>query len=186
MSCLFLSLYLCIHVPNTAVSLLKVIRSLISSVSVGENPKDSEPSSSGGGRSGDGGGGGGGGGRRGGKKDWWSRILKVYIYSCLILSPIEMCPKTNKKSHFSHWPLPIGYHSFPLSVVLCVQGDFPWDEKDFQYLALGAAGVSATLLYLYFRDRGKEITWKDFIHRYLDRGLVSVPSLTLFNKDYVW
>ncbi|XP_041964951.1 AFG3-like protein 1 [Alosa sapidissima] len=63
------------------------------------------------------------------------------------------------------------------------KGDFPWDEKDFQYIALGAAGVSATMLYLYFRDRGKEITWKDFVHRYLDRGLVD--RLEVVNKQYV-
>ncbi|XP_012677755.2 AFG3-like protein 2 [Clupea harengus] len=63
------------------------------------------------------------------------------------------------------------------------KGDFPWDEKDFQYLALGAAGVSATILYLYFRDRGKEITWKDFVHRYLDRGVVD--RLEVVNKQYV-
>lgn len=61
-----------------------------------------------------------------------------------------------------------------LSIVLSLQGDFPWDEKDFQYVAIGAALFSASVLYLLFVDRGKEITWKDFVHRYLDRGLVSV------------
>lgn len=52
------------------------------------------------------------------------------------------------------------------------QGDFPWDEKDFRYLAVTAAGVSSALLYFYFRDNGREISWKDFVHRYVSRGVV--------------
>ncbi|XP_013890063.1 AFG3-like protein 1, partial [Austrofundulus limnaeus] len=55
------------------------------------------------------------------------------------------------------------------------KGDFPWDEKDFRNLLITVCGVSAVLFYLYFRDSGKEITWKDFVHRYLARGL-----------SYVW
>lgn len=53
-----------------------------------------------------------------------------------------------------------------------VQGDVPWDDRDFRYMAITVAGVGSTLLYFYFRDRGREITWKDFVHRYLSRGLV--------------
>ncbi|XP_049578746.1 mitochondrial inner membrane m-AAA protease component AFG3L1 [Syngnathus scovelli] len=63
------------------------------------------------------------------------------------------------------------------------KGDFPWDEKDFRYLAVLAAGASSTLLYMYFRDGGREITWKDFVHHYLGRGLVE--RLEVVNKQYV-
>lgn len=52
------------------------------------------------------------------------------------------------------------------------QGDVPWDEKDFRYLALTAAGVGSAVLYFYFRDNGREISWKDFVHRYISRGVV--------------
>ncbi|KAM8862074.1 mitochondrial inner membrane m-AAA protease component AFG3L1-like isoform 1-T1 [Synchiropus picturatus] len=63
------------------------------------------------------------------------------------------------------------------------KGDFPWDEKDFRYLVITAAGVSATMLYLYFRDGSREISWKDFVHRYLGRGIVD--RLEVVNKQYV-
>lgn len=63
------------------------------------------------------------------------------------------------------------------------QGDFPWDDRDFRHLLLAASGVAALLLYLLFRDPGKEITWKDFVHRYLDRGLVE--RLEVVNKQFV-
>lgn len=52
------------------------------------------------------------------------------------------------------------------------QGDIPWDDNDFRYMAVTVAGVASALLYLYLRDPGNEITWKDFVHRYLARGLV--------------
>uniref|UniRef100_A0A7N8YME8 AFG3-like AAA ATPase 1 n=1 Tax=Mastacembelus armatus TaxID=205130 RepID=A0A7N8YME8_9TELE len=75
----------------------------------------------------------------------------------------------------------------PAGTVLCVilacmfitcpslpglQGDFPWDEKDFRYMAVTVAGVSSILLYFGFRDSGREISWKEFVHRYLGRGVV--------------
>ncbi|XP_070762879.1 mitochondrial inner membrane m-AAA protease component AFG3L1 [Enoplosus armatus] len=63
------------------------------------------------------------------------------------------------------------------------KGDFPWDEKDFRYLAVAMAGVSSALLYFYFRDNGKEISWKDFVHRYVGRGMVD--RLEVVNKQYV-
>ncbi|KAM4553085.1 mitochondrial inner membrane m-AAA protease component AFG3L1-like [Fundulus diaphanus] len=63
------------------------------------------------------------------------------------------------------------------------KGDFPWDEKDFRYLMVTVAGVSSVLLYLYFRDSGREISWKDFVHRYLGRGLVD--RLEVVNKQFV-
>ncbi|XP_077424357.1 mitochondrial inner membrane m-AAA protease component AFG3L1 isoform X2 [Vanacampus margaritifer] len=63
------------------------------------------------------------------------------------------------------------------------KGDFPWDEKDFRYLAVAAAGAASTLLYLYLRDNGREISWKDFVQRYLGRGVVD--RLEVVNKQYV-
>ncbi|XP_008309809.1 AFG3-like protein 1 [Cynoglossus semilaevis] len=63
------------------------------------------------------------------------------------------------------------------------KGDVPWDDRDFRYMAITVAGVGSTLLYFYFRDRGREITWKDFVHRYLSRGLVD--RLEVINKQYV-
>ncbi|KAF6716301.1 AFG3-like protein 1 [Oryzias melastigma] len=63
------------------------------------------------------------------------------------------------------------------------KGDFPWDEKDFRYLMFTAAGVGSALLYFYFRDTGREITWKEFVHRYLGRGMVD--RLEVVNKQFV-
>ncbi|XP_034541006.1 AFG3-like protein 1 [Notolabrus celidotus] len=63
------------------------------------------------------------------------------------------------------------------------KGDFPWDEKEFRYLAVAAAGISSALLYVYFRDNGKEISWKEFVHRYVGRGMVE--RLEVVNKQYV-
>uniref|UniRef100_A0A8C5HUZ0 AFG3-like protein 1 n=1 Tax=Gouania willdenowi TaxID=441366 RepID=A0A8C5HUZ0_GOUWI len=68
-------------------------------------------------------------------------------------------------------------------VCVCLQGDFPWDEKDFRYLAVTLAGLSSVLVYYYFRDNGREISWKEFVHRYLGRGLVE--RLEVVNKQYV-
>uniref|UniRef100_A0A8C6MLN9 AFG3-like AAA ATPase 1 n=1 Tax=Nothobranchius furzeri TaxID=105023 RepID=A0A8C6MLN9_NOTFU len=62
-------------------------------------------------------------------------------------------------------------------------GDFPWDEKDFRYLMVTLAGLGSLLLYLYFKDNGREISWKDFVHRYLGRGLVE--RLEVVNKQFV-
>ncbi|KAK2834812.1 hypothetical protein Q7C36_015513 [Tachysurus vachellii] len=63
------------------------------------------------------------------------------------------------------------------------QGDVPWDDNDFRYTAITVAGVASALLYLYLRDPGTEITWKDFVHRYLARGLVE--GLEVINKQFV-
>lgn len=57
------------------------------------------------------------------------------------------------------------------------QGDVPWDDKDFRYILITLGGVASVLLYLYLRDPGREITWKDFVHRYLDRGLVRICGI---------
>uniref|UniRef100_A0A8C9WAN9 Si:ch1073-174d20.2 n=1 Tax=Scleropages formosus TaxID=113540 RepID=A0A8C9WAN9_SCLFO len=63
------------------------------------------------------------------------------------------------------------------------KGDFPWDERDLQYLAIALAGMVSAFLYFYFREVGKEITWKDFVQFYLTRGLVD--RLEVVNKQYV-
>lgn len=63
------------------------------------------------------------------------------------------------------------------------KGDVPWDEKDFRLIAMAGAGLSSALLLYYFRDTGKEITWKDFVHRFLGRGVVD--RLEVVNKQYV-
>uniref|UniRef100_A0A2K6T2P6 AAA+ ATPase domain-containing protein n=1 Tax=Saimiri boliviensis boliviensis TaxID=39432 RepID=A0A2K6T2P6_SAIBB len=52
------------------------------------------------------------------------------------------------------------------------KGDFPWDDKDFCGLAFLGAGFAMGFFYLYFRDPGREITWKHFVQYYLARGLV--------------
>ncbi|XP_006062851.1 AFG3-like protein 1 isoform X3 [Bubalus bubalis] len=51
------------------------------------------------------------------------------------------------------------------------KGKVPWDDKDLRSLAMLGAGVAAGFLYFYFRDPGKEITWKHFVQYYLARGL---------------
>ncbi|XP_053343075.1 AFG3-like protein 2 [Clarias gariepinus] len=63
------------------------------------------------------------------------------------------------------------------------QGDIPWDDNDFRYMAVTVAGVASVLLYLYLNDPGNEITWKDFVHRYLARG--QVEGLEVINKQFV-
>lgn len=63
------------------------------------------------------------------------------------------------------------------------QGDIPWDDDEFRYMAVTVAGVASALIYFYFRDQGKEITWKDFVHRYLAGGLVE--GLEVINKKFV-
>lgn len=59
----------------------------------------------------------------------------------------------------------------------CPQGDVPWDEKDFRYLLVGVMGVASVLLYVYLRDEGREISWKDFVRSYVSRGVVSSAAL---------
>lgn len=63
------------------------------------------------------------------------------------------------------------------------KGEFPWDDKDFRNLAVLGAGVAVGVFYLYFRDPGKEITWKHFVQYYLARGLVD--RLEVVNKQFV-
>nr|XP_056718386.1 AFG3-like protein 1 [Euleptes europaea] len=63
------------------------------------------------------------------------------------------------------------------------KGEFPWDNKDFRYLAVMAAGVASGFLYFYWRDPGREINWKHFVHYYLARGVVE--RLEVVNKQFV-
>ncbi|XP_063103951.1 AFG3-like protein 1 isoform X7 [Cavia porcellus] len=51
------------------------------------------------------------------------------------------------------------------------KGQFPWNDKDFRNLAILGTGVAVGVFYFYFRDPGKEITWKHFVQYYLARGL---------------
>ncbi|KAG7230197.1 hypothetical protein INR49_012330 [Caranx melampygus] len=63
------------------------------------------------------------------------------------------------------------------------QDDFPLDEKVVRNIAIGAAGMASAFLYFYFREIGVQISWKDFVHHYLGRGLVN--HLEVVNKQYV-
>lgn len=63
------------------------------------------------------------------------------------------------------------------------KGDFPWDEKELRNIAITVAVVSSALLYFSFRHRNREISWKEFVHHYLGRGLVE--RLEVFNKEKV-
>lgn len=67
-----------------------------------------------------------------------------------------------------------------------LQDDFPLDKKAVQNLAVGAAGMATAFLYFYFRETGVQISWKDFVHHYLSRDLVSGGEwLYLLYLDFV-
>uniref|UniRef100_A0A4W6CB25 AAA+ ATPase domain-containing protein n=1 Tax=Lates calcarifer TaxID=8187 RepID=A0A4W6CB25_LATCA len=61
--------------------------------------------------------------------------------------------------------------------------DFPLDGKAVRYIAIGAAGMASAFVYFYFRKTGVQISWKDFVHHFLSRGLVD--HLEVVNKQYV-
>ncbi|CAJ1048794.1 AFG3-like protein 1 [Xyrichtys novacula] len=63
------------------------------------------------------------------------------------------------------------------------QEDFPLDSKVVRNILIGAAGMSTAFLYFYFRETGVQISWKDFVHHYLNRGVVD--HLEVVNKQYV-
>ncbi|XP_062997038.1 AFG3-like protein 1 isoform X2 [Elgaria multicarinata webbii] len=63
------------------------------------------------------------------------------------------------------------------------KGEFPWNNKDFRYLAIMAAGIISGFLYFYWQDPGREINWKQFVQYYLAKGLVE--RLEVVNKDFV-
>ncbi|XP_043115223.1 AFG3-like protein 2 isoform X2 [Puntigrus tetrazona] len=64
------------------------------------------------------------------------------------------------------------------------KGDMPWDDKEFRmYCLCGAAIWTAITYYFFFRDGGREVTWKDFVNGYLAKGVVD--RLEVINKRYV-
>nr|XP_020489277.1 AFG3-like protein 1 [Labrus bergylta] len=63
------------------------------------------------------------------------------------------------------------------------QEDFPFDAKAVRNFAIAAAGMTSAFLYFYFRETGVQISWKDFVQYYLNRGLVD--HLEVVNKQYV-
>ncbi|XP_072219341.1 mitochondrial inner membrane m-AAA protease component AFG3L2 isoform X2 [Leuresthes tenuis] len=64
------------------------------------------------------------------------------------------------------------------------KGDIPWDEKEFRmFLLIGMAFWTAVTYYFFFRDGGREVTWKDFVNNYLSKGVVD--RLEVINKRYV-
>ncbi|XP_046883753.1 AFG3-like protein 2 [Hypomesus transpacificus] len=64
------------------------------------------------------------------------------------------------------------------------KGDVPWDDKDFRMYFLGGTVFwTVVTYYLFFRDGGREVTWKDFVNNYLSKGVVD--RLEVVNKRYV-
>lgn len=60
-----------------------------------------------------------------------------------------------------------------------LQGDIPWDDKEFRMFLLSGAAFWTTITYYFFlREGGREVTWKDFVNNYLSKG--AVRSLPLF------
>ncbi|XP_034743205.1 AFG3-like protein 2 [Etheostoma cragini] len=71
-----------------------------------------------------------------------------------------------------------------MSLMCPLQGDVPWDDKEFRmYLLSGAAFWTTVTYFVFFRDGGREVTWKDFVNNYLTRG--GVDRLEVVNKRYV-
>lgn len=68
-------------------------------------------------------------------------------------------------------PLFVCSHSTPL---FTGQGDFPWDKKTMQHVAIAAAGMLSAFVYFQLRETGREISWRDFVNHYLTQRLVSV------------
>lgn len=63
------------------------------------------------------------------------------------------------------------------------QDNIPWNDQAFRNIAIGTAGMASAFLYFYFRETGVQISWKDFVQHYLNRGLVA--HLEVVNKQYV-
>ncbi|KAM9860554.1 mitochondrial inner membrane m-AAA protease component AFG3L1-like [Aulostomus maculatus] len=63
------------------------------------------------------------------------------------------------------------------------QDNFPLDERAARNLAVGVAGMASAFFYFYLRETGAQISWWDFVHCYLSRGLVD--HLEVVNKQYV-
>ncbi|TSZ97526.1 AFG3-like protein 1 [Bagarius yarrelli] len=73
--------------------------------------------------------------------------------------------------------------TFAKHIKLDCEKDVPWDKKPFWNVLFAGAGMLVTFLYLHFRDRGKEISWREFVNYYLARDLVE--RLEVVNKQYV-
>lgn len=57
------------------------------------------------------------------------------------------------------------------------QGDIPWDNREFRmYLLSGVAFWTTITYYAFFRDGGREVTWKDFVNNYLSKGVVRTKA----------
>ncbi|XP_053506931.1 AFG3-like protein 2 isoform X1 [Ictalurus furcatus] len=63
------------------------------------------------------------------------------------------------------------------------KGEIPWDDKDFRMYLMVSATFWAAVSYYFFRDAGKEVTWKDFVNGYLAKGVVD--RLEVVNKRFV-
>ncbi|GAA6232781.1 AFG3-like protein 2 isoform X4 [Lates japonicus] len=64
------------------------------------------------------------------------------------------------------------------------KGDIPWDDKEFRVFFLSGAAFWITITYyLFLRDGGLEVTWKDFVNNHLSKGVVD--RLEVVNKRYV-
>lgn len=67
-----------------------------------------------------------------------------------------------------------------LHEIVVFQGDVPWDDKEFRMIFLTGLAFWATVTYyFFFRDGGREVTWKDFVNNYLSKGVVSVSAESL-------
>ncbi|XP_053322160.1 AFG3-like protein 2 isoform X2 [Spea bombifrons] len=64
------------------------------------------------------------------------------------------------------------------------KGEIPWDDKEFRFYFMASAGFWAVVTYyIFFRNSGREITWKDFVNNYLSKDVVD--RLEVVNKRYV-
>ncbi|XP_028659614.1 AFG3-like protein 2 isoform X2 [Erpetoichthys calabaricus] len=64
------------------------------------------------------------------------------------------------------------------------KGDIPWDDKEFRLFFFSSAAFWVFIAYyFFFRNAGREVTWKDFVNNYLSKGIVD--RLEVVNKRYV-
>ncbi|XP_075441505.1 mitochondrial inner membrane m-AAA protease component AFG3L2 [Ascaphus truei] len=64
------------------------------------------------------------------------------------------------------------------------KGEIPWDDKEFRFYFLASSGLWGVITYyFFFRNSGREVTWKDFVNNYLSKDVVD--RLEVVNKRYV-
>ncbi|XP_051826444.1 AFG3-like protein 2 [Antechinus flavipes] len=64
------------------------------------------------------------------------------------------------------------------------KGDIPWDDKEFRmYFVWSLLSWAVIMFYIFFKNSGREITWKDFVNNYLSKGVVD--RLEVVNKRFV-